>query len=753
MFELFSSLTSFRPVALHLIKAFNDAVRSISMTLFNESKSQPPFSSDNPLIDPANDMLGHAPFSRLLAQSISRIYPKQGIVIAINGPWGSGKSTILNFVLYYLEHEFVELPVIPIRFNPWWFSGREDLTRLLIGQIRAQLGDKDYGELKGKLADYTELVTTIPGVPGKDAGGIIAKILRRGTDIISLKNRIDDLLRASDNRILVIIDDIDRLAPDEVSDLFRTIKATGNFPNVIYLLAFDIAVVVESLKKTFIPDARSYLEKIVQVPLSLPLPDKAALRRLLFARLSEITADADEANFDSVYWGNIYYGGIDHFIVTPRDIVRLINVLQATYPSVKDEVNPVDFIAIEAIRVFMPQLYDEIRRNQDLLAGASIESGRESSAEQKKKIFETWLELLPEEDRDSAKNILSLIFLKFGSAFGGPLYGYEWLRNWRKELRACSPDKFPIYFRFALGSDSISKTEIDALLEVAGDGKAFGKLLLEYAGQIRSDGYSRVRIILEYLQDYTKNDISEKDIPVIIYTFFDIGDSLLLKSDKRGGIFEIGNEIRINRLIYQLLRRVDETTSFEIISSAIENGSAIAVFTHEVVIWGQEHGKFGNEEPNPVEDRAFTAEHLHVLEELCVAKITEAAEDGSLLSSPNLVGTLYAWRIWTGSDDRAREWANKIIAADDDLISFVEQFGSTRKSQGLSDHTVREKYRLDPKWLEPYIDTSKIVDRLKQIRDTSQLDAEKLKAVSQFLHEYDLRMSGKNPDREDWGEK
>jgi len=83
----------------------------------------------------------------------------------------------------------------------------------------------------------------------------------------------------------------------------------------------------------------------------------------------------------------------------------------------------------------------------------------------------------------------------------------------------------------------------------------------------------------------------------------------------------------------------------------------------------------------------------------------------------------------------------------------VEQFGSTRKSQGLSDHTVREKYRLDPKWLEPYIDTSKIVDRLKQIRDTSQLDAEKLKAVSQFLHEYDLRMSGKNPDREDWGEK
>jgi predicted KAP-like P-loop ATPase len=271
------------------------------MIQVKEGESESTFSSDNPLVDPANDMLGYMPFSRLLAQSISRISPKQGIVIAINGPWGSGKSTILNFVLYYLENEFADLPVIPIRFNPWWFSGREDLTRLLISQIRSQLGDKDYGELKGKLADYTELVTTIPGVPGKDAGGMIAKILRKRTDLVSLKNKIDNLLRASDNRILVIIDDIDRLAPDEISDLFRTIKATGNFPNVIYLLAFDIGVVVESLEQTFIPDAQSYLEKIVQVPFNLPLPDKAALRTLLFAQLSEITAGTDEANFDSVY--------------------------------------------------------------------------------------------------------------------------------------------------------------------------------------------------------------------------------------------------------------------------------------------------------------------------------------------------------------------------------------------------------------------------------------------------------------------
>lgn len=77
------------------------------MIQVKESESQSTFSSDNPLIDPANDMLGYVPFSRLLAQSISRICPKQGIVIAINGQWGSGKSTILNFVLYPTFRTFI----------------------------------------------------------------------------------------------------------------------------------------------------------------------------------------------------------------------------------------------------------------------------------------------------------------------------------------------------------------------------------------------------------------------------------------------------------------------------------------------------------------------------------------------------------------------------------------------------------------------------------------------------------------------
>jgi predicted KAP-like P-loop ATPase len=142
----------------------------------NEDTSNP-LSGDNPLSDPRNDLLESAPFSKLIARSISRMRPSEGIVMAVNGPWGSGKSTILNFVLYYLQHDFTDPNVVVIRFNPWWFPGREDLTRLLISLIRIRLGDKGHEDLKNKLADFSELVSKIPIIPGIEAGGFIAEKL------------------------------------------------------------------------------------------------------------------------------------------------------------------------------------------------------------------------------------------------------------------------------------------------------------------------------------------------------------------------------------------------------------------------------------------------------------------------------------------------------------------------------------------------------------------------------------------------
>ena len=98
--------------------------------------------SDLPVSDPANDAYGYAPFASQIARAIVSNSNPHGLVLAIHGTWGSGKSSLLNFIKHDLttlpEHE---RPVL-VSFNPWWFEGREQIATQLLGEFSAQLPDK-----------------------------------------------------------------------------------------------------------------------------------------------------------------------------------------------------------------------------------------------------------------------------------------------------------------------------------------------------------------------------------------------------------------------------------------------------------------------------------------------------------------------------------------------------------------------------------------------------------------------------------
>src|SRR2546430_9915637 len=95
----------------------------------NKTETPPDLSTDRPGTDPSLDRLGYAPFAKRLAQSIARLPRAEGQVVAVYGRWGFGKTTMLNYVRYYLDQmERTEQPTI-ISFNPWWFSGHDDLVR------------------------------------------------------------------------------------------------------------------------------------------------------------------------------------------------------------------------------------------------------------------------------------------------------------------------------------------------------------------------------------------------------------------------------------------------------------------------------------------------------------------------------------------------------------------------------------------------------------------------------------------------
>ena len=113
-------------------------------------------SPDRPSNNPAEDVYGHAPFAKTLARGIQGYQGDEGIVLSLYGPWGSGKSTVLNYVKNELDQIKEDERPIVVEFNPWWFSGHEALARAFLSQLQAVLGKtKGFKKVGEAIAKYS----------------------------------------------------------------------------------------------------------------------------------------------------------------------------------------------------------------------------------------------------------------------------------------------------------------------------------------------------------------------------------------------------------------------------------------------------------------------------------------------------------------------------------------------------------------------------------------------------------------------
>ncbi|MFM5209965.1 P-loop NTPase fold protein [Aeromonas caviae] len=702
-------------------------------------------SADRPSTNPQDDLFGHAPFAESLANSICRYPGNDGLVLALYGPWGSGKSTVLSYVRHFLEQRpEAEQPAI-VTFNPWWFSGQENLARAFLGQMQAVLPAKNakFKKLGDLLGDFAEGVgglidlSGMTGGAGSKLGQLIGMLTKRKPkDVPGLKSEISKILRDAQTRILVIIDDIDRLTPEETRQLFTVIKALADFPNVVYLLAFDREVAALAIEQQSGMPGERYLEKIIQVPFELPPVDRVALRAALFKRLDEILGDTPDGLFDQSYWTNAFHDGIDPLIQVPRDIVRFTNTLAVTYPAVRGEVNPVDFIALEALRVFLPGLYDIIRTNQDKFSGHSRDNRYDGDQRAIAVFHEQWVQALPEQLRPSTRSLLERIFPKIGQMG----YGVDWLAQWRRGLRACHPDVFPTYFRMTVPPGAVRRSEILALLSLAETPAALGDALVQATSVKRPDGLSKARALLERLMDHVEEDIPSEHIPVFIGVLLDIGDSLVLESDKRGS-FDFGNESRVTRVVYHLLKRVNRTQRQSLLNTGIEGGRGIDVQGYLISRLADEVKK----EAEGGEEALVDTVTLDGLKAFWLDGVKTKLSESELLAHSKLSRLLAAWCLW-GDPAEVKTWCEAATSTDDGLLAFLQKFCSYTRSQTVGDWAVHSHPRLNPAWLERYVNTSACAQRLMDLLQVGSVPDTARESVEQFLKEFEMLKAGKNPD-------
>ena len=490
--------------------------------------TSPLLAADQPLTDPSQDRLHRGPFARDLARSIFSIDPGMGFVYALTGPWGSGKTTALKFTEKFLVDLSSQEPdrLIIVHFNAWWVSESDRLLHDFFKQFRLAMESpfgRKYKAFAKSLTDYSAALEPIPYI-GQGAAVIhrFGKVRKaRERDLNELRKTIDSRLETFSGRIVVVIDDIDRLRPDEIRLMFRLVKAIADFPRTIYLLAYDEPVVAKAVGDNDSKVGREYIDKIVQLPLTLPTPDQLTLKEWFREDMEDVLKGTPGRLRCSAETPILLLSLVERFLTTPRHVVRFLNLLRATYPMVRGEVNAVHFVFIQALRQFTPTLYAFVANSGYLIRRLARNNDEVEKLEQTiGEALDTDLGVHRTIETQTVRELLEGLFNSEESLYpsmteddasiGHALY-------------------FPRYFHLGVLPGTLSESEREEVMSLMPDATALGKKLQELTLPVRLDGGSRLDDLLSHLKWDARVHHPHRNVENVLRALYDVGDKLLIE--------------------------------------------------------------------------------------------------------------------------------------------------------------------------------------------------------------------------------
>ena len=371
------------------------------------------FKEDCPISLLEDDKLNRREFAESLAQAILNHKKENCLTISLMGKWGSGKTSIINMVEDYWNQS--DSGNIIVHFDPWYFSNRDDLIFQFF-DILSNIPEKDFTD-KININNLKKLGKSLVNVTSFSLNVGLASInfdpelndeVSDGEALLSLKESITNEFKQLNKKVIIIIDNIDRLSDKEVSQILMLVKSLADFPRVVYILSFDKDAVVGSLKNLKIHAPEMFLEKIVQIPIVVPEIRKSQLDNLVLNHLGEF--------YEKYYDGNDLkkdfldlYSNLRLFFDNLRDLYRYLNIINFYFSVFKDDVNINDFMLILAIQLFEHKIYNKIKDNPSLFI-VSTENLKDFEKENSKKKFEEIIDLHSKLPGEDMYNVLLKLF-------------------------------------------------------------------------------------------------------------------------------------------------------------------------------------------------------------------------------------------------------------------------------------------------------------------------------------------------------
>ena len=762
-------------------------------------KSSLLFFNDIPIEKRECDLLNRGAFVENIVNFLTHTKSKDSFVVAINGKWGEGKTSVKNLIRRYIENDESknkdEDKQIIIEISPWKWIDPKDVQTMFMKEIYFHLassGNSKSKKLVKKMETYIGYLNrsdnasspydhsltlvlifvgflsigviflssiisrsfekiTFPTMPPFAAiwvylilfiflilifcyrKWIFEKIILLAMlpldflfEIVSKKHSAEiykELLNARrdfskelkyfNKPIILAVDEIDRLNEHQTQHLFNALKANIDFPNFIYLLFYQKDIVKNKIHlnredNNSDNEDRDYLEKIVQVSIDLPKVSEERLLEILNNGIREIF---EKVGFWRKFkemdrrWRSLFgfdnphnkekILGINSYFKNIRRVHRFLSSLSFyIYSFIDDDgvidVNLVDLISIETIRIFDPNVYSHIKSNPVIFTAQ--ESEMDLMIDLNKNEIKNKLQKIIKSSY-SENNVLDRIIIQLfpnmkwcvGSVV---LDDVDFFSDGYLDMRINNKECFERYFTIALSSEDVPQSEVRKFISLYNDKTK----MTEYLRFLKRN--NTLNLYLSKFSSYTRRDPSN-EFEAIIATIFDVGDELS----------EIGNdklyseiEYATNIVTYALRNITDMEERKRIMKNTLEKTEKLII----PLIWIYiEFEKMKSTRNDKRPDHVLNDAEIKNFKKIGLKIIKKYKASGELENSNYLATVLIIWDIL--DETAAKEWVRKLIKSDAGLIRFFKafrgHFGVPAKiglySKGISKSIINKFFQIE----------------------------------------------------------
>lgn len=418
------------------------------------------------------DMLNRNGIINQLYRSIACAHPEKSYVISLEGPWGCGKTTIINNAKKMIIGSDQGREYIVIDdFDPWLYGSQEALLLAMFDTLLKRVGMKYSPFRTYRMIEGLEKIVTDNYIAGSIVRSLSFNRTSQVEEVQRIKKQISSFLKFSGKTVVFFIDNLDRANECNIIFLFKLISLVFDFPNVVYVLSFERERIDTILHNTQEFDER-FTEKIIQQVIKVPAISEECIDDAYTVCLCNILGAYGMSENDVPRFKTVIRAILGN-VQNPRAFKRYINSVLSQVFCEDNMLDKRDLLAIETIRFFEPELYSTIYNNRKFFVSHDISYedsfsrglNTEKFNQECKAFFDSQLPKYP-----GFRKVLEEVF-PFIHRYA---YGYEIVSKYSssdsdardviKRSRICSSKYFDLYFSYSSNNYLVVRQEVEKFI-------------------------------------------------------------------------------------------------------------------------------------------------------------------------------------------------------------------------------------------------------------------------------------------------